>query len=60
VVDVVIDKYSTVLQCQCECAVGREVRSPVDIIYGVERDEHVDGYESFVDVRHRMTTAYAE
>ena len=22
VVDVVVDKYSTVLQCQCECAAG--------------------------------------
>ena len=38
---------------------GREVRSPADIVYGVERGTDTQGYDSFVDeLRGRMKTAY--
>jgi len=38
---------------------GREVRSPADIVYGVERDTNTQGYDLFVDdLRDRMKAAY--
>jgi len=38
---------------------GREVRSPADIVYGIERDTDTQEYDSFVDeLRDRMRAAY--
>ena len=38
---------------------GREVRSPADMVYGIERSGTTQGYDSFADdLRVRMKTAY--
>jgi len=38
---------------------GREVRSPADMVYGIERSDPTQGYDSFADdLRVRMKTAY--
>jgi len=38
---------------------GREVRSPADMVYGVERSGNAQGYDSFADdLRDRMKAAY--